>query len=167
MAPGIRFGSLFRRRSRRARVDRVSPWLFLGPALDEAGYRDLVAQGVTHVADLREEGSDDAGTMAALGLQWRHLPMRDRAAPSSGQVEDLRDWFARAADDEAVLYVHCHAGFGRTPTVAIALLMHGGLPLADAHLQVRGARPDAQPTAAQDAYLEALARRLAPRADRR
>jgi protein-tyrosine phosphatase len=162
MAPGIPLISLFRRRSRRERVDRVSPWLFLGPALDEAGYRDLIAQGVTHVVDLREEGSDDATMMAALGFQWCHLPMRDRAAPAPGQVEDLRDWFARDSDDDAVLYIHCHAGLGRTPTVAIALLMHQGVPLADAHRQVRGARPGAQPTAAQDAYLEALAMRLAP-----
>lgn len=161
MAPRIHFFSLFRRPSRWARVDRVSPWLFLGPALDEAGYRDLVTQGVTHVVDLRDEDADDAKMMAALGFQWRHLPIRDRAAPAPGQVEDLREWLTRESGGDAVLYIHCHAGLGRTPTVAIALLMYQGVPLADAHRQVRGARPGAQPTAAQDAYLEALARRLA------
>ncbi len=56
--------------------------------------------------------------------------------------------------------VSAHAGLGRTPTVAIALLMHREVPLADAHRQVRAARPGAQPTAAQDAFLDALAQRL-------
>ena len=162
MAPGIPFG-LFRRRSRRGRVDRVAPWLYLGPALDEYGYRDLRDQGVTHVVDLRAEDADDEALMAALGLRWRRFPIPDRAAPAPGQLDDLLSWLEAesAGLDEPVVYLHCHAGLGRTPTVAIALLMHRDLPLADAHRHVRAARPGAQPTAAQDAFLEALALRLA------
>ncbi len=163
MAPGIPLRSLFRRRSKRARVDRLAPWLLLGPALDEAGYRDLVTQGVTHVVDLRGEAEDDASMMAALGLHWRRLPIRDHAAPAPGQIEDLRAWLTHERGDGAVvMYLHCHAGLGRAPTVAIALLMHQDIPLADAHRQVRAARPGAQPTAAQEAYLQALAHRLGP-----
>ena len=168
MAPGIPLRSLFRRRSKRARVDRLAPWLLLGPALDESGYRDLVTQGVTHVVDLREEAEDDASMMAALGLRWRRLPIRDHAAPSPGQIEDLRAWLTHEpGDGGVVVYLHCQAGVGRAPTVAIVLLMHQGIPLANAHRQVRVARPGAHPTAAQDAYLEALASRLGLLHDRR
>lgn len=117
---------------------------------------------MTHVVDLREEDEDDAGLMASLGFQWRRLPIPDRKAPAPGQIEELRAWFAadRGAEGESVLYLHCRAGLGRTPTVAIALLMHEDIPLRDAHRQVRAARPGAQPTAAQDAYLEDIARRI-------
>lgn len=153
---------LFRRRTRRVRVDRVAPWLYLGPVLDERGYRGLREQGVTHVVDLREEAADDDSLMAALGLRWRRLPIRDHAAPSPEQIDELRSWLEAESPgpDEPIVYLHCHAGLGRTPTVAIALLMHREVPLADAHRQVRAARPGAQPTAAQDAFLDALARRL-------
>lgn len=161
MAPGL-LSRLFRRRPKRGRVDRVAPWLYLGPALGEDGYRGLRDEGVTHVVDLRAEDADDGALMAALGLRWRRVPVRDRAAPEPGQLDDLRSWLEAEAGgpDGPVVYLHCHAGFGRTPTVAIALLMHRQIPLADAHRQVRAARPGAQPTAAQDAFLEALARRL-------
>lgn len=150
-------------------MDRVAPWLFLGPALDAVGYRDLRDQGVTHVVDLRDEDEDDVSLMASLGLRWRRFPIRDRSAPALGQLEELRAWLAgeRDGEDPPVVYLHCHAGLGRTPTVAIALLMHEDVPLADAHRQVRAARPGAQPTAAQEAYLQALALRLdGPEGDR-
>lgn len=153
----------FRRRPKRGRVDRIAPWLYLGPALDAEGYRALRDEGVTHVVDLRAEASDDGVSMAALGLRWRRLPIADRGAPEPGQIDELLGWLKAAAGDpdEPVVYLHCHAGFGRTPTVAIALLMHRDIPLPDAHQQVLAARPGAQPTAAQDAFLAALARRLA------
>ena len=162
MTFGVPF-RFFRRRPKRVRVDRVAPWLYLGPALDEDGYRDLRDQGVTHVVDLREEDADDDALMAALGLQWRRLPIPDRAAPEPEQLDELLSWLEAesAGADEPVVYLHCRAGLERTPTVAIALLMHRDVPLADAHRQIRVARPGAQPTAAQDAFLEALANRLA------
>ena len=145
-------------------MDRVAPWLFLGPALDAAGYRSLREQGVTHVVDLRDEDEDDPNLMESLGFRWLRLPIPDRKAPAPGQIEELRAWLAadRGVEGESVLYLHCRAGLGRTPTVAIALLMHEDMPLRDAHRQVRAARPGAQPTAAQDAYLEDLATRIKP-----
>ncbi|TAJ16430.1 MAG: hypothetical protein EPO65_13285 [Dehalococcoidia bacterium] len=161
MVPGFRLTSLLRRRPKSARVDRVAPWLFVGPALDAAGYRDLRDRGVTHVVDLREEDADDPGLMASLGLKWLRLPIPDRKAPAPGQLDELRSWLAvDSGEGDPVLYIHCHAGLGRTPTVAIALLMHHDMPLRDAHRHVRAARPGAQPTASQDAYLEDLARRI-------
>ncbi|RJQ12423.1 MAG: phosphatase, partial [Dehalococcoidia bacterium] len=130
---------------RHVRVDRIAPWLYLGPALDEHGYRDLRDRGVTHVVDLRDEDVDDDSLMAALGLRWLWLPIPDRAAPTPEQIDNLIEWLAAGSDnrDEPVVYLHCHAGLGRTPTVAIALLLHRDIPLADAHQQVRAARPGA------------------------
>jgi protein-tyrosine phosphatase len=163
MAPAFPLG-LFRRRRRRPPFHRVAPWLFLGPALDRRDYEALRDEGVTHVVDLRAEDSDDRDLMARLGLRWRRLPIPDRAAPAPEQVDELLAWLSDGrAEEEPVVYLHCHAGFGRTPTMAIALLMHRDIPLADAHRQVVMARPGAQPTAEQDAFLRALERRLGGR----
>lgn len=148
-----------------ARVDQVAPWLFIGPELTLAQYRDLRARGVTHVVDLREEGSDDPEALVALGLRWRRIPIPDRHAPTEAQLRELIDWLDRDSDptrDEAV-YLHCHAGLGRTPTVAIALLMQHDLTLQEAHRLVVAARPEAQPTSRQVEWLQALEGRRAKR----
>jgi protein-tyrosine phosphatase len=159
--------------ARDERIDRVAPWLYIGPALPADRVADLVEQGITHVLDLREEGSDDPALMEQLGIRWRRIPIADRVAPEDEQLEAILDWLDREADtgrDQAV-YVHCHAGLGRTPTIAIALLMQQELTLAEARRIVFAARPEVSPTEPQMDWLELLEARLAPsrasRADRR
>jgi protein-tyrosine phosphatase len=144
------------------RVDRVAPWLFIGPELLIDQYAELRRRGVTHVVDLREEGSDDADSLQALGFRWRRIPILDRRAPTDAQLADLIAWLDADADpnvDQAV-YLHCHAGLGRTPTVAIALLMQHNLTLAEAHRMVLAARPEAAPTTRQLEWLGLLDRAL-------
>lgn len=145
-----------------SRVDQVAPWLFIGPALTTAEYAVLRRDGITHILDLREEGSDDEDALAELGLRWLRFPIPDRAAPSHEQLAALIEWLEADADPEAdqALYIHCHAGYGRTPSMAMALLMQRDLSLAEAHRIVRAARPEVAPTSAQLAWLEEVATRL-------
>jgi protein-tyrosine phosphatase len=140
------------------RVDQVAPWLFIGPELSAPQYADLRARGVTHVVDLRLEGSDDPAALDLMGLRWRRLPIADRDAPTDAQLAELVQWLDREAEAarDPALYVHCHAGLGRTPTVAIALLMQHDLSLQEAHRLVAAARPEVQPTSRQLTWLRAL-----------
>ncbi|MEI7926032.1 MAG: dual specificity protein phosphatase, partial [Chloroflexota bacterium] len=145
------------------RVDRVAPWLYIGPALTPEAVADLPLQGVTHVLDLREEASDDPAVMEGVGLRWRRIPIQDRAAPTDEQLDEIIDWLDKEADSstEQAVYVHCHAGMGRTPTIAIALLMQQQLSLGEARRLVFAARPEVAPTQGQMDWLERLDARLA------
>jgi protein-tyrosine phosphatase len=162
---------LFLRRdssSRSVPANLVAPWLYVGPALDRAGYAALAAHGVTHVVDLREEDSDDVEVMQTLGLAWRRFPTPDRTPPAHADLDAAIEWIetgAAAGDDvvDGVVYVHCSAGVSRSPTFAMALLMRRGLTLAEAHRRVPSARPAAAPTAEQLAWLPEVERRGALR----
>ena len=168
---GDRLRSLFgggssasRRPASADRVDRVAPWLYLGAALSANRYSELPALGVTHVLDLREEGSDDPELIERLGMRWHRIEIPDREPPTDEQLEAILDWLDREADssvDQAV-YVHCHAGLTRTPTIAIALLMQQQLSLAEARRLVFAARPEVEPSQRQMAWLELLEARLRP-----
>lgn len=140
------------------RVDRVAPWLLIGPDLLLDQYEELRRRGVTHVLDLRDEGSDDAGALEAMGFRWLRIPVADRHAPSDDQLTELVLWLDSDADPnvDQALYVHCHAGLGRTPTIAMALLMQHDLSLAEAHRMVLAARPESAPTPRQLEWLRAL-----------
>ena len=146
------------------RVDRIAPWLYIGPFLTPEGFATLPERGITHVLDLREEGTIDEGLLERLGLRWRHVPIADRAAPTDEQLEAIVDWLDSEADPPAdqALYVHCHAGVGRTPTIAIALLMRQNLSLTEARRLVFAARPDISPTSSQMAWLESIEARRTP-----
>lgn len=162
-------GTPGREPERPSRVDRVAPWLLIGPQLLIEQYVDLRRRGVTHVVDLREEASDDADALAAMGFRWRRFPVPDRQAPTHEQLASIVAWLDADADpnvDQAV-YIHCHAGQGRTPAVAMALLMQHDLSLAEAHRLVRAARPESSPTAAQQTWLQEVEARIAATRDAR
>lgn len=145
-----------------SRVDQVAPWLLIGPELLHSQYEDLVDRGVTHVLDLREEGTDDPEVLRMLGIAWRRVPVADRRAPTHEQLAEIINWLDADANPntDQALYVHCQAGLGRTPTVAIALLMQHDLSLAEAHRMVLSARPEAAPTSPQLTWLEEVEARL-------
>ncbi len=140
------------------RVDRVAPWLFIGPALLIDQYAELRRRGVTHIVDLREEGSDDREALEVLGFRWRRIPIGDRQAPTDAQLAELIAWLDADADPnvDQALYVHCHAGLGRTPTIAMALLMQHDLRLGEAQRMVLAARPETSPTTRQLEWLSLL-----------
>jgi len=163
------------RDQRRAPSDygRVAPWLIVGPVLDADGYAHLAEVGVTHVLDLRSEDSDDPELMKSLGLSWRRIPIDDREAPATAQLDEINEWLESGAG-AATVYVHCEGGLGRSPTMAIALLMRRGFTRAEAHRLVIGARSVAAPTDVQGAWLAELdagsvppASSLPPRRDSR
>lgn len=133
----------------------MAPWLLVGPALDRSGYAELAAEGVTHVLDLREEASDDPEQMRSLGLTWRQVPIVDRAAPTRAQLDEINAWLDQA-EEQPVVYVHCEGGLGRSPTIAMALLMRRGFTRAEAHRFMLTARSVAAPTPDQDAWLTTL-----------
>jgi protein-tyrosine phosphatase len=136
---------------------RIASWLLIGPALDADGYAHLAREGVTHVLDLRSEASDDPKLMRGLGLEWRRVPVDDLRAPTVDQLAEIRAWLD-ARETPPVVYVHCEGGLGRSPTVAIALLMQRGFTHAEAHRFVTTARSVASPTSEQHAWLTDLGR---------
>jgi len=138
-------------------IDRVAPWLLIGPALRDRDYPRLKEHGVTHVVDLREEGADDESLMRSLGFHWRRLPIPDRAAPTLEQIDELVRWLDASPADQETLYLHCEGGMGRTPTVAIALLLRQGFALPEALRLVQSARAESSPTRRQLAWLQRIA----------
>ena len=92
----------------------------------------------------------------ALGMGWRHLPIRDRLPP--GSRFDAA-WPTAGAEILGLLhagrrvFLHCMGGLGRTGTVAACLLVETGAAPAEAISRVRTARPHAIETALQEWYI--------------
>lgn len=104
---------------------RVDPHLWRGSAPRAAGYRELAAQGIRTVVDLRAENLSPAerALPAAAGLRVVRLPVRDGQTPTGQQV----DAFLRIVRSAAgPVYVHCGAGVGRTGSMAAAYLVRTG-----------------------------------------
>ena len=73
------------------------------------------------------------------------FPIPDLHAPRVERVRPLLEQLGDSVRLGRRMLMHCGAGFGRTGTLAVALLMHMGVPLDDAVSAVRQARPRAGP----------------------
>lgn len=137
------------------RIDRVAGWLQLGGAWPSEEIHRLRDAGITHVVDLRAEhqGSDD--TLAEMGIQRRHVPVVNFTAPTLEQLREVGRWIDESAGDCCV-YVHCGSGVGRAATMAVALLVHSGIPLDQALSRVRQVRPEIRINDEQMAWLRSL-----------
>lgn len=84
-----------------------------GAAPSEQGLRDLAAQGVTTVVDLRAEAdlADRSDLLAELGMERFHLPIRDGQLPTADQAREL---LRIVEDADGKVFLHCGAGVGRT-----------------------------------------------------
>lgn len=96
----------------------VTEELWRGAAPSIEGYRQLAADGVTTVVDLRAEappGLDEQ--LAALGMNLVHMPIRDGQSPPPEQIDQF---LSILAEDPGIVFVHCGAGVGRTGVFAAA-----------------------------------------------
>jgi len=115
---------------------------------------DWVAQGVTHIIDLRGEWSDQSLVeREAPGITYIWLGTHDNGSSQSDA------WFeagvaaalAALADPDAKVVVHCHMGVNRGPSMAFAILLALGMDAIEALEAIRLARPIAATLYAGDA----------------
>ena len=119
----------------------------------------LQRTGVRAVLTLYEQPID-AGELAAAGLDGRHIPVADGAAPTLEQLHEGVEYIAEQAARGQGVYVHCWGGVGRTGTVAAAYLASTGMAADAAVDRIRALRPGSVETAEQLNQVRAFAASL-------
>jgi protein-tyrosine phosphatase len=105
--------------------------------------------GISAVIDLREEDRDDAEALRAAGMSFLHLPARDlQAVPA--EMLDRGVVFARqhVSRGERIL-IHCMHGIGRSPLLALCVMVDRGMDPLRALLQAKDRRAELSPSEAQ------------------
>jgi protein-tyrosine phosphatase len=141
----------------------ITPELALGPRFDKRQVGTLARAGIGSVIDVRSEASDDEEALAEHDIRLYHLPVDDRQAPTQTQLEEATKWALKEIAAGRRIYVHCRSGIGRSPSLAIAILMAMGYPLPDAYDAVRRRRAWATLSAGQWEALEQFERSLRAR----
>jgi len=92
----------------------VEPWLARGDQPDQDGYRWLRAHGTELVVNLRLRSDKHNIARAAPQLKALHIPVRNNRPPLYRQVAQWLALCAAAERRQALLFVHCRGGRGRT-----------------------------------------------------
>jgi dual specificity MAP kinase phosphatase len=97
------------------------------------------------VLDLQAERPDDGEKLKAKGIEYLHLPIKDAHPPELAQIESMVDWINSEILKGRKVYMHCAAGVGRAPTMAIAYLVSTGLGVDAAYAEIKRKHPDTGP----------------------
>lgn len=125
-----------------AKFVRVGDDMFIGGQPTEKAIRDLRAQGVTTIVNLRmpEEmarvGFDEAGLAKELGIRYVHIPMRGTPENPYGPKELDAFAAAMAAADGKVL-LHCTIAWRASHLWAAYLIRERNVPVEVALAQAR------------------------------
>lgn len=107
------------------------------------------AHGIAAIVDLRDEACDDREALRRAGVDFLHLPTADMHPPPA-DVLDQGVAFAREhiRCGRSVL-IHCMQGVGRSPLLALCVMVDSGMDPLAALSQAKDRRACVSPSEAQ------------------
>ena len=92
----------------------------------------LKKSAIDAIVDVRTEYCDNKELIEKFGLQFLHIEIDDRYSPTFEQLEKIFNFIIPLLNKDKKILIHCQNGCGRSPLVAIAILVKGGMDVADA-----------------------------------
>lgn len=103
--------------------------------------------GITAVVNMRTTPVRDMEILQ--DLRYLHLPTPDFTAPSLEHLKMGVTFMHEEIGRGGVVYVHCHWGEGRGPSMVLAYLMYARMTYEDAFGLVKRVRPFIKPNKEQ------------------
>ncbi|MBC8171004.1 MAG: dual specificity protein phosphatase family protein [Anaerolineae bacterium] len=127
-------------------------------------------QGVRAIVTLTEHPLTSLKTLPAESLAVRdmqllHVAIDDQYPPTQEQAEQVHVFVEAMKAEQRPVYLHCHAGIGRTGTMLHAIYLLGGQDFETVKARIKAARPTSQffmLSDRQKVFLETLASQLKP-----
>lgn len=110
-------------------------------SLKEQGVRAIISlteRPITSQTDLPPE------VLLKAGIEVLHIPVVDQHPPTREQAQQALDFVTRMREDAKPVYIHCHAGIGRTGTMLHAIYLLSGMKFEDVKEKIKLTRPTSQ-----------------------
>lgn len=131
----------------------ITPNLYLGGQYHVKSISLLKKLGITGIVSMRMSPVIQQEMLTDFHLL--HLPTPDRHAPTMVQLQEGAAFIDNEIkNNKGKIYIHCHYGEGRGPTMALAYLIYSGMTYDDAVALIKKARTFIKPTALQVARLK-------------
>lgn len=111
--------------------------------------QSLYEQGVRAIVSLTEHSLESyrpelKALLAELDIDYFHCPIDDQYAPTKAQVSEVAQFVDRMKASQRAVYLHCHAGIGRTGTMLHAYYLVQGQSLDEARQFIKRRKSSSQ-----------------------
>ena len=128
----------------------------VGSEFDNADLPKIKKLGVNAIIDLRTEAGDDQAAIEGMGMRYLHVFIEDRHAPTPQQMAAVMIFSLPLLRANKKIFIHCKNGFGRSPLVAISLMVERGMSASEALQQAKKRHSDMAFTQEQEKYIKGL-----------
>lgn len=132
----------------------------VGTTPDRDDLEQLRQMGVEGIIDVRSEYCDDEALIRGLGMKFLHIEVDDRYCPTLEQLKAVFKFANPLLDKASKVLIHCQNGYGRSPMVAIALLIERKMPTPQAIDLVERKNPSTTFTPQQEKFIYSLEEKL-------
>ena len=82
--------------------------------------------------------------LAEMDFDFLHVPVVDQHPPTQDQARQVYRFVQKMRSEKRPVYLHCHAGVGRTGTLLHAVSLLSGMNLDDVKEKIKQKRPSSQ-----------------------
>jgi protein-tyrosine phosphatase len=138
----------------------ITDQLSVGESPTESKFKEFADEGISAVVDLRSEAADNEKFLNKLGMSFLHVDIEDTDVPTMDQLMLIYDFADPLLDRGEKILVHCQNGYGRSPLIIAAILIHRGMTTADALTTLFEAHRYTTFTTRQEIFIRGLERQL-------
>ena len=132
----------------------ISGQIAVSGAFTDEDIPRLKEEGINAVVDIRSESSDNEELIKKYGMDYLRVKVDDTFSPSFDQLKDVMDFVEPLLDRGRKVLMHCQNGAGRSPLVAVAVLVRRGMKTSDALQLIKHRHPKCGFTDNQRCFLD-------------
>ena len=111
------------------------------------GVAELVERHrISAVVDLRDEACDDRQALREAGIAFLHLPTPDLHSSQLSMLNQGVSFVREQVDRGVRVLIHCMHGIGRSPLLALCVMVDQGMSPLDALRQAKDRREEVSPS---------------------
>lgn len=113
-------------------ISWINEQIAIGSAFLDEDIPQIKKEFIEAIVDVRSEYCDNKEVLKKYNIAFLNIKVDDRYCPTEKQLKEVFNFISPFLDKGKKVLIHCQNGCGRSPLVAIAVLVKRGMDIQKA-----------------------------------